>query len=281
MNGQNSSPGVIGIFDSGLGGLSVWREIVRQLPHENTLYVADQAHVPYGSRSLAEVQRFCDGITCFLLEQGAKLIVIACNAASAAALLYLRSRFPDVPFVGMEPAIKPAAQQTRTGIVGVIATQATFQGQLFASLLAAYGSRVQILTRVGHGWVETVEAGALDSTETEALVRDCAKPLICAGADHLVLGCTHYPFLQPVIQRLLGPGVAIIDPAPAVALQSSRVLAQHGLTNGRDRSGQHRFCTSGERSRFGTSLRHLLPALDQDISITAVSWQAGRLELVP
>lgn len=274
---SNADP--IGIFDSGVGGLSVWREVADRLPHEDILYLADQAHVPYGSRSLDEVQEFAEGITRFLLEQGAKVIVVACNTASAAALYYLRQRFPDVPFVGMEPALKPAAQQTRTGVVGVLATQATFQGALFASLMERYGNDVRVLTQACPGWVEAVEAGALDVPETEALLRRYLEPLIDAGADQLVLGCTHYPFLRPMIERVVGPGVAVIDPAPAVARQTARVLAQRGLETDSGRLGHHVFYTTGDAASFAALLRRLVPPAGEDAAISPVRWQGGTIIL--
>ena len=224
-----SDPRFIGVFDSGVGGLSVWREIARQLPHERTLYLADQAHVPYGSRQLAEVRELSAGITRFLLDHGVKIVVIACNTASAAALHYLRRAFPHVPFVGMEPAVKPAVERTHNGVVGVIATQATFQGELFASLVARYAAGVRVLTQVCPGLVEAVEAGRLDTPETEARLRQALTPLIEGGVDQLVLGCTHYPFLRPAIERVVGTNVAVIDPAPAIARQTGRVLARRGL----------------------------------------------------
>ena len=183
--------GPIGVFDSGVGGLSVWLEIARQLPAESTIYLADQAHVPYGSRSLSEVCAYSEAITQFLLARRSKMIVVACNTASAAALHHLRRVFPEVPFVGMEPAIKPAAQHTRTGTVGVMATPATFRGELFSSLLQRYGEHVQVLTQVSPGLVEAVERGELDTPETEALLRRSLAPLLNAGIDQLALGCTH------------------------------------------------------------------------------------------
>jgi glutamate racemase len=269
--------GFIGIFDSGIGGLSVWREIVRQLPAENTLYLADQAHVPYGYRSMDEIRQFCVSIVDFLLEQGAKIIVVACNAASAAALHYLRDLYPDIPFVGMEPAVKPAAGRTQTGIVGVIATQTTFQGKLFAGLIGQYGKNVKVLTRIGHGLVEIVEAGALDTPETESLLKKCISPLISAGADQLVLGCTHYPFLSPVIKRLAGPGVSVIDPAPAVALQVARIIQQRDLINSCDRKGCHIFFTSGKTDTFWEHIQRLV-LCNPDMSTTyPVFWHSGRL----
>ncbi len=272
-----SDPCPIGIFDSGVGGLSVWREIVALLPHEDTLYLADQAHVPYGSRSLDEVQGFAEGITHFLLGEGAKLIVIACNAASAAALFHLRRLFPDVPFVGMEPALKPAAQQTRTGVVGILATQATFQGALFASLMERYGNDVRVLTQACPGWVEAVEAGAPDAPETERLLRLHLEPLVEAGADQLVLGCTHYPFLRPIIERVAGPGVAVIDPVPAVARQTARVLARRGLEADPRHVGRHVFYTSGDAVSFAGLLRRLVPAVGEDVAVYPVCWRGGMI----
>ncbi len=265
----------IGIFDSGVGGLSVWREIARQLPHEDTLYLADQAHVPYGFRRIAEVREFSENITRLLLNQGAKIIVVACNTASAAALHYLRRTFPNVPFVGMEPAVKPAVERTCNGVVGVIATQATFQGELFASLVERYAGDVRVLTQVCPGLVEAVEAGALDTPETEMLLRECLAPLVEAGVDQLVLGCTHYPFLLPAIERLVGTSVTVIDPAPAVACQTGRVLTQRKLEAGRSRVGRHVFYTSGDVAVFAAMIKRLL---GEGVEARAVRWRAGRLE---
>ena len=274
MNNQN----VIGIFDSGVGGLNVWREITRLLPHESTLYVADQARVPYGSRSMAEVRDFAVEITRFLLARQAKLIVIACNTISAAALHYLRQEFPATPFVGMEPAVKPAAQQTQSGVVGILATQVTFQGQLFADLVQKYANGVQVYPQVCQGWVEAVESGALDTPETEALVRRHITPPLAAGADQLVLGCTHYPFLRPVIQRVAGAGVAIIDPAPAVARQTARLLAAQNLAAAGDTWPVcHTFCTTAPAA----SLAVLLPQLFPWLSPTEYQVQAITLPLNP
>jgi glutamate racemase len=274
-----SDSGYIGVFDSGVGGLSVWREIARQLPHEDTLYLADQRHVPYGVRSLDEVRAFAEGVTRFLLAQGAKLIVIACNTASAAALHDLRRIFPEVPFVGMEPAVKPAAERSQNGIVGVIATEATFQGELFASLLERYASDVDVLTQVCPGLVDAVESGALDAPETEALLRSCLAPLVEAGIDQLVLGCTHYPFLRPTIRRVVGDDIAIIDPAPAVARQTGRVLARRGLSAEQTRVGRHRFCTSGDPETFGALLNRLVPLEEGRHAVQALGWRTGQIRI--
>jgi glutamate racemase len=270
----------IGIFDSGVGGLSVWREIACQLPHEDVLYLADQAHVPYGSRSLQEVRGFSEGVARWLLERGAKIIVVACNAASAAALHHLREVFPDTPIVGMEPALKPAVERTKTGVVGVLATQATFQGELFASLMERYSRNVRVATQVGVGLVEAVEAGAWDLCDTESLLRECLGPLVAAGADQLVLGCTHYPFLRPAIERIVGSKLAVIDPAPAVARQTARMLARLDLETDHQRVGDHTFCTSGDGAHFSAMTEQMLSpsALQGRWTVRAVRWRDGRLE---
>ncbi len=282
--------GFIGVFDSGVGGLSVWREIVRQLPHERTLYVADQAHVPYGCRSLDEVREFAEKITRFLLDQGARIIVIASNTTSAAALYHLRETFLDVPFVGMEPALKPAIEQTRTGTVGVIATHATFQGELFASLVKRCTEEVCLLSQACPGLVDAVEAGALDCHETEGLLERYLSPMMEAHVDQLVLGCTHYPFLRPAIERLMGPGTAVIDPAPAVARQVAHVLIQGEPKTPSSidpnpcgyNDGKHTFYTSGDVKAFTHRIAQLLgPTLEDRPDVRPVAWLADRLEVQP
>lgn len=218
---------MIGVFDSGVGGLSVLPHLVAELPYEDLIYVADQGHVPYGRRSQVEIQAFSAGISQFLLDQGAKLVVVACNTASAAALSYLREQFPTVPFVGMEPAIKPGAAHTRTGKVGVLATVGTFQSERYASLTLRFTKGVEMWEDPCLGLVELIEAGLHDSPEVEQLLANILKPMIDAGIDTLVLGCTHYPFVLPIIHRLVGESIMVIDPAPAVARQTKRVLAEH------------------------------------------------------
>ncbi|MBN1873810.1 MAG: glutamate racemase [Anaerolineae bacterium] len=259
--------GSIGVFDSGVGGLSVWREITRELPNEDTLYVADQAHLPYGPRPLAEVRQFTEDITHFLLTQGAKLIVVACNTASGAALHYLRETFPEVPFVGMEPALKPAAEHTQTGIIGVIATPGTFQGDLFQQLAVRFANNVKIHIQPCPGLVTAVETGALDTLETRALLRQYLLPMLEANIDHLVLGCTHYPFLSQTIQEIIGPNITLIDPAPAVARQVRRVLAHHKLLVSSTRKPQHRFYTSGNPEQLATAARALV-----ELNVTVKDW---------
>ena len=219
----------IGIFDSGSGGLSVYRELVKLLPQERFVYYSDNAHCPYGEKTALYIRRRARFITEFLLDKGADIIVVACNTATAAAIATLRAAYPDVPFVGMEPAVKPAALGTKTGVIGVLATAGTLKGSKYLNTRGLYEGDVRVVEHVGQGFVELVEKGILDGPEAEATVRASLQPLLDQGADIIVLGCTHYPFLLPVIQRIAGPGIQVIDPAPAVARQTLRLLGQHGV----------------------------------------------------
>jgi glutamate racemase len=264
----NSSP--IGIFDSGIGGLSVWREIARQLPHEDTLYFGDQIHIPYGPRSLKQIRSFSEAIARFLLDRGCKIIVVACNTASAAALTHLRSTFPDVPFVGMEPAVKPAAETTRTGVVGVLATPATFQGELYASVVERFANDVKLLKETCPGLVQQIEAGELNTPKTREMLISFLKPILNANADTIVLACTHYPFVIDAI-RSLAPQVNVIDPAPAIARQTDRVLRDRGQRADQSRIGQHQFFSSGDPEKFRAILKTLVAV--EDYAYQA-KWQA-------
>jgi len=219
----------IGIFDSGLGGLSVLKEVRQQLPHESIIYVADQGRLPYGPRPAEQICQFAGQITQFLLSHNSKIIVVACNTASAAALRHLRATFPGVPFVGMEPAIKPAAEQTQSRVVGVIGTQSTVQSEVFASVVERFAGGVTVIPRACPGLVTQVEAGEFDTPATEALLHTYLDPMLADGIDSLVLGCTHFAFLKPAIQRIVGPAVNIIDPAPAVARQVGRLTSPNNV----------------------------------------------------
>ncbi len=223
---------MIGVFDSGIGGLSVLRDMIPYFEDDQIVYVADRANAPYGTRSLQDVQDLSHHIASRLIGLGASTVVVACNTASAGALTSLRTDFPSISFVGMEPAVKPAAAATKTGIIGVLATEVTFQGELFASLVDQYAGDLEILMRVAPEWVQMVERGVVDSTETELLVLKHVEPLIEGGADTLVLGCTHFPFLAASIQRIAGEDVTIIDPAHAVARQADRIHDQRSGSKG-------------------------------------------------
>jgi len=280
----------IGIFDSGVGGLSVLRAIRALMPGRPTLYFADQAHVPYGPRSLEEVRSFSEAITRFLLEQGAHIVVVACNAASAAALHFLRQQFPEIPFVGMEPAVKPAAETTHTGVVGVLATPATFQGELYASVVERFAAHVTLLQNTCPGLVAQIEAGELDSPQTRAILGKALGPMLEQGIDTVVLGCTHYPFVIPLIQEIAGPGVRVIDPAPAVARQTRRLLAalearqRRAGPSGGDSvpgSGMLRFFTSGPAAALEALLPRLLGEADSEFvgQVRQASWTGDLITL--
>lgn len=250
----------LGVFDSGVGGLSVLREIRTRLPHEALIYIADSAHVPYGSKSPEWIIARSRTLGQFLLDHGAKALVIACNTATAAAASTLRSDWPSLPIIGMEPAVKPAVAATRNGIVGVLATVGTVQSARFAALLDDFARDVQVVVQPAPGLAEAVEAGALDTPETRALVAHHLRPLLDAGADTLVLGCTHYPFLKPLIAELAGPDIALIDTGAAVARQVERRLAEKSLlapAAGQTAPPPVRFWTTGDLAAGRQTLQRL------------------------
>ena len=260
----------IGVFDSGVGGLSVLREIRSLMPHENIIYFGDQGHVPYGPRPMEQIQNFSEGITRFLLAQKSKIIVVACNTASAAALKYLRESFPDVQFVGMEPAVKPAAEKTQTGKVGVLATPATFQGALYASVVERFANGVELFQDTCSGLVQQIELGNLNGDETRAILENALYPMMEKNIDTVVLGCTHYPFVIPLIERIVGEKVRVIDPAPAVAKQVKRLVEAGGMANQDEQDGKVRFITSGEAD----SVRSIIKVLLGDAgNVEEVTWK--------
>jgi glutamate racemase len=252
----------VGVFDSGVGGTTVLRHLRALLPGEDLLYLADQAHCPYGTRPAAELRALSAACARWLLGHGAAMIVVACNTASAAALHWLRHEFPATPFVGMVPAVKPAAAQTRSGVVGVLATPTTIQGELLDEVVMRWAGATTVVRQACPGLVEQIEAGELDAPETARLLESYLRPLLAAGADTIVLGCTHYPFRAPQIQRIAGPDVALIDAAPAVARQAARVLAERGLgQTGPQRAGATVYATTGDPAAFAELLGRLgLPA---------------------
>jgi len=260
----------IGVFDSGVGGLSVLKAIRAELPHERILYLGDQAHIPYGPRQKEQIRELSVAITRFLLSQGAKLIVVACNTASAAALHDLRQSFPEIPFVGMEPAVKPAAETTKTGKVGVLATPTTFAGDLYASVVERFGQHVEIFTSTCPGLVEQIEAGQIESLETREILEDALEPMLEAGIDTIVMGCTHYPFVIPVIESITGSGIRTIDPAPAIARQVRRLLGEGASLNPNETVGNVRIYTSGDPDQFAGLLPQLL---GEDAAIRRVCWR--------
>ena len=272
---HNKHDGPLGIFDSGVGGLSVLREVRNQLPYEDLIYIADQAHVPYGERSRDEVFGFSDGIVRFLLKKQAKLVIIACNTASAVALSDLRLKYPSLPFVGMEPAVKPAAAETTTGVVGVLATPATFQGDLYASTVERFAKGVKILQDTCPGLVKQIEGGQIESEVTKDILQRALHPMLEEGVDEVVMGCTHYPFVIPLIKEIVGEGVEVIDPAPAVARQAGRLLSEFDLKKGEMKSGKLSFYTTGETGALDTLLKTLLGIESYSVKL---NWIEGELQ---
>jgi len=248
----------LGVFDSGVGGLSVLRELHALLPHQGIGYVADSAYVPYGTKPPAVIRERSMAIARFLVERlRARAVVVACNTATTHAVDLLRQTFASVPFVGMEPAIKPAAAATRSGVVGVLATDATLDGERFASLMKRHAEGIEVLTQSCPGLVEQVEAADLAGPLTIDLLQRYTAPLLARGADTIVLGCTHYPFLRDSLQRLVGPSVTLIDTAAAVARQTARVLADRPGREPAGTEGRVVFFTSGDPDVVRPSLERL------------------------
>lgn len=246
----------VGVFDSGVGGLSVLRALRQELPHEHFLYVGDSGCAPYGDRSAEFVTERAIAITEFLVRQDAKAIVVACNTATGVAVESLRARFA-LPIVAIEPAVKPAASRSRSRVVGVLATTGTLASPNVGKLLANYGSDVEFVIQSCPGLADQVEKGKLASDETRALVRRYLRPIVEKGADIVVLGCTHYPFIRSMIQEAAGPGVDIIDPAAPVARELRRRLESAGLLNDAAVAGTERFRTTGIVEIVGPIVRQL------------------------
>jgi glutamate racemase len=246
----------VGVFDSGLGGLSVLREMAERLPSENFIYVADSGHCPYGSKPREQIVARAVAITDFLLARGAKLIVVACNTATIAAVEQLRATYP-LSFIGIEPAVKPAAARSHSGIVGVLATGAALAGEKLHRLIDRHAGPVRVITQPCPGLVEQVEAGELGSERTRVLVQRYTAPLLDAGADVIVLGCTHYPFLRPLIAGVVGPSVTLLDTGEAVARRVVKVLDEQRLRASRTSPGNIEWFTSGsseQMRRVGSAL---------------------------
>ncbi len=266
----------IGIFDSGIGGLSIAAAIRQALPAERLLYFGDNAHVPYGERTAEEILAFSTGITRALLAKGCTSIVIACNTASSAALVPLRLQFPQVPIVGMEPAVKPAVEHTRTGVVGVLATRATVESKALADVVERFAHGVQVIRQACPGLARLIDEGRFDGPELEELLQGWIGPLLERGIDALVLGCTHYPLVRPAIERIAGPHVRVIEPSAAIARRLAQVLDQHGLAAPPGAQGGLACWTSGEPGRFGPVLKQL--GMDT-APVRRGWWEDGSLEL--
>lgn len=251
---MNDQP--IGLFDSGVGGTSIWKEIVRALPYENTIYLADSKYAPYGKRSKDEIIALSIKNTDKLLNLGCKIIVVACNTATTNAIKTLRSNY-TIPFIGIEPAIKPAALQTKTKKVGVLATKGTLSSELFAKTSGTYANQIEVLEVVGEGLVELIEEGKIAATEIRKLLYSYVKPMIEEDIDHLVLGCSHYPYLIPILKKILPPHIKIIDSGEAVARQTKAILTENQLLTSKESQGIHNLFTNSTLTTLDTIMKRI------------------------
>ena len=238
----NENP--IGLFDSGIGGTSIWKEVHALMPYENTIYLADSKNAPYGLKSKDEIIALSCKNTEFLLENNCKIIVVACNTATTNAIKELRAKY-NVPFIGIEPAIKPAALQSKTQTIGILATKGTLNSELFHKNVANHPD-VKIIEQIGHGLVQLIENGDMDSAEMEDLLKSYLNPMVEKNIDYLVLGCSHYPYLIPQIKKIIPPQIKIIDSGEAVAKQTQKILEQNNLLNLSKRKSSQIFYTNSE-----------------------------------
>ena len=257
----------VGVFDSGLGGLSVLKHLKQQLGHESFLYVADSAHAPYGDKTESFIRQRCEEISGFLIEQGVSAIVVACNTATAAAVDIIRQKH-DVPVVAIEPALKPASQITRTGKIGVLATASTLNSQQYQRLVKNYTSNLDCFEQAAHGLVEQVEAGLLDDEKTNRLLQQYLQPMLEQGVDSIVLGCTHYPFLLSAIKAITGQSVEVIDTGYAVAEQLKNVLKQTQRLQTTQTLPEHHFYSSGNTLHAQDMIKKLL---DLNVTVNPLS----------
>lgn len=261
----------MGVFDSGVGGLWILKHLQEKLPQYNYVFFGDQGHVPYGKRPLEEIRSFSEEITKFLINKNCKVIVIACNTASAASLKYLRNKFPEILFVGMEPAIKPAAEITHTKKVGVLATAATFQGELYNSVVEKFAHDVEIFKNTCPGLVTQIEKGDLDGIETYNILDKALKQMLEKNIDTVVLGCTHYPFVIPLIKEIVGEKVNVIDPTSAIVNQVAHILNENNLSDGSQNIGKIDIFTSSNEKDIKVILSKLL--FNGNISVRKIAWE--------
>lgn len=258
---MNNNP--IGIFDSGVGGTSIWKEVQKLLPNEHTIYLADSKNAPYGEKSVEEIVKLSVKNTEYLLNKGCKLIVVACNTATTNAIAMLRQAY-DVPFIGIEPAIKPAALRSESKTVGILATKGTLSSSLFHSTSENHAQGIKIIEQIGTGLVPLVEQGKIDAPETLALLKTYLEPMLASGIDHLVLGCTHYPYLIPALRKILPDNIKIIDSGEAVARQTKAVLEEKNLRNVSSVIGRHQIFSNSEIN----TLKNLLGEVDGPVEIS-------------
>lgn len=254
----NRTASPIGIFDSGVGGTSIWKEIIKRLPNEDTIYFADSSNAPYGEKSKEEIIAICIKNTQYLIDKGAKIIVVACNTATTNAIHILRDKF-QIPFIGIEPAIKPAALATQTKAVGILATKGTLSSALFHHTTQKFAANITVVEQEGTGLVPLIEADKINSPELEQLLTKYLQPMMQHQIDYLVLGCSHYPYLIPKIKQLLGTTVTVIDSGFAVAKQTERILAEHHLQNPKTTAAKHLLISNGNLA--------ILQKLTEDVAL--------------
>lgn len=251
---MNSTQKPIGIFDSGIGGTSIWKEIHQLLPNENTIYLSDSKNAPYGQKSTQEIVDLSIKNTEFLIKKGAKIIVVACNTATTNAIQYLRANY-DIPFIGIEPAIKPASLKTKTDTIGILATKGTLNSALFEKTTSKLSDQITIIEQVGEGLVELIENGKMESEEMTSLLEKYINPMLEKKCDYIVLGCTHYPYLLPQIRKITGENIQIIDSGEAVAKQVKNVLSQQNLVNNSTNQSSNIFYINKDKSVLENILR--------------------------
>ncbi|SDS36979.1 glutamate racemase [Polaribacter sp. KT25b] len=251
----------IGIFDSGIGGTSIWREIKTLLPNENTIYLSDSRNAPYGEKSKQEIINLSIKNTEFLIKQNCKLIVVACNTATTNAIKILRKKY-SIPFIGIEPAIKPAALKTKTNIIGILATKGTLNSKLFEKTSSTISRKITVKEKIGTGLVELIENGDIDTSKMKELLTSYLEPMLKKQVDCLVLGCTHYPYLIPVIREIVGDKIQIIDSGEAVARQTKTILEKKQLLNNTSKDGNHQFYINKDKkvlemliSKYGKKIK--------------------------
>jgi glutamate racemase len=252
----------IGLFDSGIGGTSIWKEIHHLLPNEDTIYLADSKNAPYGQKTKDEIVALSIKNTEFLLEQNCKIIIVACNTATTNAIKELRAKY-SIPIIGIEPAIKPAAANTKTQTIGILATKGTLNSELFHEKLTSYRN-INIIEQVGYNLVQLIENGKLESEEINRLLQTYLEPMIEANIDYLVLGCSHYPYLVPQIKKILPQGVKIIDSGEAVAKQTKKILEENNLLNNAAGIGRNIFYTNSSPQVLDSILNHQFKVIQKD-----------------
>lgn len=262
---MNSNP--IGFFDSGVGGTSIWKEVIQLLPQENTIYLADSRNAPYGEKTKTEIVELSVKNTELLIAKGCKIIVVACNTATTNAISYLRKTY-DLPFIGIEPAIKPAALRSKSEAIGILATKGTLSSELFASTAATYADNITTVEQDGEGLVELIEQGKLDSQELFQLLHQYLAPMLEFNIDHLVLGCSHYPYLIPLIKKIVGPDIQIIDSGEAVARQTKSILKHNNLLNRQSLVPEHKLHSNINC----TTLKQLIKGVDANYEVTEMNF---------